>query len=350
MTNYTGSEGILSRFGVKSGVMFQHGEDPNRKMMSALAIAAMLATTISSTAMAMQPPTISEQAPTYSQVVQMVKSSPQQATLTTLNKDGVMVTLSAEQAAPISQAYAKQLEQSVSESLAIFQKTKSWDMVMSSVVAPGLKSNNPLEVQAAIGVLNFYHYSAQRSGGQEVTPAANDAAAYIQARGPALEQERAAAEALTALNRASQDVVGEITAESLASALEAVSPGAYQRAIEVLGSPDQAIEKLAYFQEYQLSILNQASQYQSGAPGQMIDSVDAQAGALSDKYPFPLMVEDYAGDHDAHEMDYLALQGATEVTQVRDSFSHPEDAQAKLLGTVISVNQFQHADYSAPRI
>ncbi|NRF49527.1 hypothetical protein HRF68_18055 [Pseudomonas stutzeri] len=346
MSNYIANEGILSRLGVKTGVLFQHGEDPNRRIMSALAIAAMLSTTITSTAFAMQPPLIAAQAPSYNQVVQVAKTSAPTATLAMIGKDGALITISSEQSAKLDPAFAKTLKQDLEKSIVIFQKTKSWDMVMAEVVAPGLQSKNPQAVQSAMGVLNFYHYSAERAADHDVIPATNDAAAYLQARGPALEKERQVAAALSTLDLASQAIPGKINDQALAAAVNAQSPGAFEK-IAALINPagaEKVADHLAFYQEYQLSILNQAAQYQIGNPAKMIPSVDAKAAELDAKHPYPMIVEDYLGNPKSHELDTMALNGLSTVEHIRDSFAHPANAKEALQGMALWAPKFRSMD------
>lgn len=353
MSNYFGSEGILSRLGVKSGVLFQHGDDPNRKIMSALAIAAMLSTTITSTAFAMQPEPIAEQAPSFSHVVQIAKNSAPTA-LAVAGKDGSMITISAEQAATLNPVFAQTLKKDLEKSIAIFQKTKSWDMVMAEVVAPGLQSKDPQKTLAAAGVLNFYHYSAARAAGSDVTPATNDAAAYIEARGPALEAERQVAEALITLDQASQHISGKITDHSLAEAVNTQKPGAFEKINALLNSHQSRAgtltNKLADYQEYQLSILNQTAQYQIGNPAKMIPAVDTRVAELDAKYSHPLMIEDYFGNSQSYELDTMARDGLSMAEYIRDSFAHPANGKQVLQGLTSLQLQPLPMELAAPQI
>ncbi|KJS25954.1 MAG: hypothetical protein VR76_11210 [Pseudomonas sp. BRH_c35] len=356
MANYIANEGILSRLGVKTGVLFQHGEDPNRRIMSALAIAAMLSTTITSTAFAMQPPPIAVQAPSYNQVVQVAKTSAPTTTLAMVGKDGALITISSEQPAELDSTFAKTLKKDLEKSIAIFQKTKSWDMVMAEVVAPGLQSKNPQDVQSAVGVLNFYHYSAGRAAGSEVKPATNNAAEYLEVRGPALEKERQVAAALNTLDLASQSISGEITDQTLATVIDTQNPGAFEKIAALINPPAYGTEKvadhLAFYQEYQLSILNQVAQYQAGNPGKMIPSVDAKAAELDAKYPYPMIVDDYLGNPKSHELDIMALNEHGQAEHIRDSFAHPANAKEALQGMALWANKFRSMDMesNSPRI
>lgn len=335
MSNYIGSEGILSRFGVKNGVLFQHGEDPNRKLMSALAVAAVLSTSITSSAFAMQPPTLTEQAPSYNQVIQTAKNN-QQPTLSVIGKHGSLVTISSETNAKLNPSFAQKLKTELAKSIDIFQKTKSWDMVMADVVAPGLQSKDPATVQAALSVLGFYHYSAEKTAGVEVVPAINDATAYINNRGPALERERQVSEAYIQLDNASQTIPGEINEQSLAAAVDAQIPGSYAKIANLIhhGAPGESklTDHLHFYQEYQLSVVNQAAQYNLGNPGKMIASVDDRVADLDGKYSYPMIVSDFVGRGDSRNADISAFNGGAKPTQVRDQFEHPAAGKEALRG------------------
>ncbi|MDU4255366.1 hypothetical protein [Pseudomonas sp.] len=336
MSDYQ-SQGVLQRLGATAAVLFQHGEDAGRRKLAALALAAVMGASVTSGAFAKEPAPAQESGLSYSDLVKMVQDEEKYGTLQLVTPEGGLVTLTTDQVQPIEPAYANQLEKDLTRGIDIFERTRSWDLVMANVVAPGLKSADALERQSALGVLSFYHRAGERSGNGPTVPVVNNAADYIAHRGPLLERERQVAQALDVLDQTVRQMRGPVTEETLAAELQRRGGPDYDTLDQQFDNalPDGAmdlINRLQYFQEYTLSLQNQAEQYRTGNVGEMSPEVQAVRADLEQKYDLTLILDDYSGRPNGYSGDLATWHGGMPGAGVHDSFARSWAVQDALSG------------------
>ncbi|TEP70019.1 hypothetical protein IPC71_30240 [Pseudomonas aeruginosa] len=165
----------------------------------------------------------------------------------------------------------------------------------------------------------------------------NNAADYIAHRGPLLERERQVAQALDVLDQTVRQMRGPVTEETLAAELQRRGGPDYDTLDQQFDNalPDGAmdlINRLQYFQEYTLSLQNQAEQYRTGNVGVMSPEVQAVRADLEQKYDLTLILDDYSGRPNGYSGDLATWHGGMPGAGVHDSFARSWAVQDALSG------------------